>query len=125
MNAFTDLYPETKFSTFFSCHYSVSGLFFISFPKSLKEALPSLLIQDCLFIYLAHCTACFLFKIQSQTGKTTRKLLNGMTKHKTCKARSLFLQVFDESPAKSGQVRWFCDWMHYDQIQKLGVINLR
>ena len=54
-----------------------------------------------------------------------RKGINGMSRGKVSKARSLFKHLFGELPERSGQVRWFCDYMAVAQMNKIGLVRLK
>mmetsp|Transcript_7239 Transcript_7239/g.17016 ORF Transcript_7239/g.17016 Transcript_7239/m.17016 type:complete len:515 (+) Transcript_7239:813-2357(+) len=58
-------------------------------------------------------------KMKIPFANQLRKLLNRMTKHKICKARTLFKEIFNLNPLQSGKVRWFCDLVHLLQIHGL------
>ena len=51
--------------------------------------------------------------------------VNNMRKHKLCKARNRFLSIFGEKCKPSGQVQWFLNLEHLNQINSIGLIMIR
>ena len=60
-------------------------------------------------------------KFKYEGGKTTLKGLTKMAKHKLCKARTRFRQVFLVSPIITRGVRWGVEYEHCDQTNKFGL----
>ena len=48
-----------------------------------------------------------------------------MCNHKLCKSRNLSLSICGENCTWSGQVRWFCNCEHPNQINSIGLILIR
>ena len=63
-------------------------------------------------------------KMKAPSVEFVRKYLNAITRGKVGKSRTLFYNLFKQRPARSGQVRWFCDFMHIHQIHEIGIVNI-
>ena len=53
------------------------------------------------------------------------KGLTKIVKYPLCKARHIFEEQFNEKPLKSGGTRWWSDWEQYQQVDRLGLDNVR
>ena len=58
-------------------------------------------------------------------GAAVVRHLTGMVKHKLCKARNVFINAFKEAARKTGGVRWGMYHEMCEQINRIGLADLR
>ena len=64
-------------------------------------------------------------KMKVEDGSKVLKRLTKMVKFGLCKARDVFKRVFKMNPKKGGSVRWYTDFEHGVQTNKIGLDRIQ